>query len=152
MEREKIAEGSERSQLGRATRGAARFGGAVALGAVGAYLGMLLGRRFFAGDPAGFGDIVASLGGIVVGYTLGSALGCWLVERLLGGRGALWAALIGSVAGVGLTLAGFRLFPSGQLILAWLLIFVCGAVGAVGGAELSGSHARRGEPASRGAP
>ncbi|WP_129677597.1 hypothetical protein [Candidatus Chloroploca sp. Khr17] len=115
----------------------AQFVGAVALGAGSGYLGMLVGLRFFAGDPSGFGDIVARLGGILVGYPLGCALGAWLVGLWLGRRGPFWASLFGAYIGVGLVLLSFRLFPSGALVLAWLLVFACGALGAVTGSRLA---------------
>lgn len=120
----------------------AQFVGAVALGAGAGYLGMLIGLRFFAGDPSGFGDIVARLGGILVGYPLGCALGAWLVGRWLGGHGLFWAGLFGAYSGVGLVLLSFRLFPSGALVLAWLLVFAGGALGAVAGPRLAARRSR----------
>ncbi|MFV9507655.1 MAG: hypothetical protein AB4911_24145 [Oscillochloridaceae bacterium umkhey_bin13] len=105
--------------------------GAVAAGAGGGYLGMEIGFRFFAGDPAGFGDIVARLGGILLGYPIGCGLGSWLVGRWRGLGSPFWASLVGAIAGVSLIFLFFILFPSGELVFGWLLIFACGAIGAV---------------------
>lgn len=70
---------------------------------------MQIGLRFFAGDPAGFGDIVARIGGIVVGYPIGCTLGVWLTGRWIGWRGAFWASLLGAIAGGCVGVLGVRL-------------------------------------------
>jgi CubicO group peptidase (beta-lactamase class C family) len=75
-----------------------------ALGAGLAYLGFILGGLAVAADPAGFRDIVAMIGGVLIGYPLGVAGGTWLVGRLFGARGRLWATLLGAYLGVGAVL------------------------------------------------
>lgn len=94
---------------------------------------MQIGLRFFAGDPSGFGDMVARLGGILVGYLIGCALGAWVIGRWLDCSGPFWAGLLGTVAAISLALPGLRLFSPDAMMLAWLLIWACGALGAVGG-------------------
>jgi hypothetical protein len=95
------------------------------------YVGMVVGRTFFAGDPAGFGDIVASLGGIILGAPLGAALGVSLAGRLIRGRMALWAALIGAYLGSWSMFALVQIFRNSEFLIAWGMFFVLGVVGAL---------------------
>jgi hypothetical protein len=95
------------------------------------YVGMLIGRTFFAGDPAGFGDIVASLGGIILGAPLGAALGVSLAGRLIRGRQALWATLIGAYLGSWSMFALVQIFRNSEFLIAWGMFFVLGVVGAL---------------------
>lgn len=116
------------------------------LGAACAYLGATIGWRLFAGDPAGFGDIVARIGGIVLGYPIGVAGGVWLVGRLLGRRAPLWAAGLGAAAGAGTILLIAPLL-NGMLVFGWALLFALSLAGGVAGHQLAHRRARRGSGA-----
>lgn len=95
-----------------------------------AYLGMQIGRTFFAGDPAGFGDIVASIAGIALGHPLGVTIGVSLAGWMLRRTQAWWAALLGSFgAGWGI-LALFQLLRINELVIGWGLFFVLAVIGA----------------------
>lgn len=107
-----------------------------ALGAVTGYLGSILGGRFGVADPAGFGDIVAMLAGLLLGFPLGASGGVWLSGRLLGGSGALWATLLGAYLGVGIGLIGVRLLPPGTGSAGWLFLIVLCLLGACAGYQL----------------
>lgn len=110
---------------------AAQFPAGALLGAALGYLGMLIGRTFFAGDPAGFGDIVASLGGIVLGFPLGAALGVSLVGWLIRRRQAIWATLIGSFLGSWSMVALVQIFRNSEVLVAWGMFFLLGVLGAM---------------------
>jgi hypothetical protein len=109
----------------------------LAMGAGTGYLGTIVGGRFFAGDPSGFGDIVAQIGGLLLGYPFGASAGVWLGGRLFNGHGAFWATLLGSSLGIGILLLSARLFIDGAVGVGWLLVFACSLAGAVAGYHLS---------------
>lgn len=109
-----------------------------ALGAGAAYLGSVFGGLLVATDPSGFRDIVAMIGGVLIGYPLGVAGGVWLVGRLLGARGRLWAAMLGAYLGVGAVLLITRLLVTGDFFIGWLLMIVLGLAGACVGYHMSG--------------
>jgi len=115
----------------------AQIAAGLAMGAGTGYLGTLIGGRFFAGDSSGFRDVVAQIGGLLIGYPLGASAGAWLGGRLFGGHGAFWATLLGSSLGVGMMLLSVRLFSAGAVGVGWLLVFACGIAGAVAGYHLS---------------
>lgn len=106
------------------------LGGAL-LGAAAAYIGGMIGLRFFAGDPQGFGDIVAQITGMLLGYPPGVALGVWLVGRAFHRDGSWVGAISGSVIGALLpllfALAGLR----NQPLLLWAVFFTCALAGSV---------------------
>lgn len=120
----------------------AQIAAGLALGAALAFLGSAIGGRFFAGDGQGFRDIVAMLGGILLGYPLGAAGGVWLAGRLLGRPAPLWAPAAGAALGVGLLLLVAPLL-SGAATLAWGLIFALSLAGALAGSHLAAARARR---------
>jgi hypothetical protein len=109
-----------------------------ALGAGMAYLGSVLGGLVVAADPAGFRDIVAMIGGVLIGYPLGVAGGVWLAGRLLGARGRVWATLLGAYGGVAVVLLAARLFVTGDFAVGWLLMIALGLAGACAGYHASG--------------
>lgn len=113
------------------------------LGAACAYLGATIGWRYFAGDPAGFGDIVARIAGIILGYPIGVAAGIWLVGRLMGRPAPLWAAGLGAAAGAGLIVLISPLL-NGMLVFGWGLLFVASLAGGIAGHHLAGRRAKRG--------
>ncbi|NJN19305.1 MAG: hypothetical protein HC822_25175 [Oscillochloris sp.] len=104
-----------------------------------AYLGLLIGRTYFAGDPSGFGDIVASLTGLIVGYPLGTAVGTWLAGRLLGRRGSLALALVGGYSAVGAMLVAGQIFWRTEIVIGWVLMALFGLIGAMAGYYLKGA-------------
>jgi hypothetical protein len=108
-----------------------------ALGAGLAYLGSILGGLAVAVDPAGFRDIVAMIGGVLIGYPLGVAGGAWLVGRLFGAHGRLWATLLGAYLGVGAMLLAARLFVTGDFLIGWLLMIALSLAGACAGYHMS---------------
>jgi hypothetical protein len=119
----------------------------VVLGAVTGYLGTSLGGRLVVADPAGFGDIVAMLGGLLLGFPLGVSGGVWASGRLLGGQGAVWATLLGAYLGVGIGIVGVRLLIYSSATAGWLLVIVLSLLGACAGYHLRrpGSQYARGE-------
>ncbi|HJZ45857.1 MAG TPA: hypothetical protein VKE41_01785 [Roseiflexaceae bacterium] len=79
------------------------LGGALFGLALGAATG-LIGAQLFAGTSDGWGDLIAAIVGAIIGYTIGVSLGVYLIGRRLGGRGAYWRTLIGSIVGTALVL------------------------------------------------
>jgi hypothetical protein len=116
---------------------AAQLVAGFALGAGAAYLGSVLGGLVVAADPAGFRDVVAMIGGVLLGYPLGVGLGVWLVGRLLGARGRLWATMLGAYLGVGAVLLAARLFVTGDFLVGWLLMVALSLAGACAGYHMS---------------
>lgn len=110
---------------------AAQFPAGALLGAVCAYIGMVIGRTLFAGDPAGFGDIVASIGGIMLGFPLGAALGVTLLSRVMQRRTAFWATVIGGFSGSWSVFVLAQLLRTTELLAAWGLFFIFGVIGAM---------------------
>lgn len=103
------------------------------LGAAVGYLGSVLGGRVVVPEPGGFGDIVAMLGGLLLGFPLGASVGVWFSGRLLGGQGALWRTLLGAYLGVGIGLLGAQLFMYGGTAIGWLLLVALSLLGACAG-------------------
>lgn len=120
----------------------AQIAAGLALGAALAFLGATLGGRFFAGDGQGFRDIIAMLGGLLLGYPLGATGGVWLAGRLLGRPAPLWAPAAGAALGVGLMLLVAPLLNDAAP-LAWGLIFALSLAGALAGHHLAAGRARR---------
>lgn len=103
------------------------------LGAATGYLGTIVGGRLVEPESGGFGDIVAMLSGILLGFSSGAGVGIWLSGRLLGAHGALWRTLLGAYLGVGIGLIGARLLVYGNTSLGWLLLFALSLLGACAG-------------------
>jgi len=114
-----------------------------ALGVATAYLGSVVGGLLVEADPSGgFRDIVAMIGGVLVGYPIGAAGGVWLTGRLFGSHGRLWATVLGALLGVGAVLLVARLLISGDFAIGWILMIVLGLAGASSGYYLSGRSER----------
>jgi hypothetical protein len=97
------------------------------------YLGTIVGGWLVEPEPGGLGDIVAMLGGMLLGFPLGAGVGVWFSGRLLGGQGALWRTLLGAYLGVGIGLIGARLLVYGNTSLGWLLLIALCLLGAGAG-------------------
>ncbi|MEO7910247.1 MAG: hypothetical protein ABIV47_11410 [Roseiflexaceae bacterium] len=64
----------------------------------------LIGARLFAGASDGWSDLIAALGGTIIGYTVGVSLGVYVIGRRLLGRGSYWRTLLGALIGAVLVL------------------------------------------------
>jgi hypothetical protein len=121
-----------------------------ALGAGAAFLGTQIGSWLLASGRAEPERAIAQIVGLLIGYTAGVALGVWLSGRMLRGRGACWASLLGAALGVGAGLLGASILLADPGATGWALVGLLGLAGGVAGYHASAMDRRRG--ANRSAP
>lgn len=112
-----------------------------ALGAGAAFLGSQVGGWLLAGGQVEPDQAVAQIVGLLIGYSAGVTFGVWVSGRLLRGRGAFWATLLGAVLGVSAGLLGAGLLLRDPGAPGWALPGLLGLAGALVGYHAASQRA-----------